>query len=759
MPPIPLFPKKLFATAAATAAVFAAPALLVPALVPTSALACGPDFPNAYLREGSVSLLAAPEGFFAAEVARLVPPQAAIDHAHTSAANAASTAAAAAKRKGELTETGELRLALAKLNTPPARIEALAAELEAARKAISAEKWRTVKFSADMPAEFAHYLRGAAAYHAAKRIEIADAELASGAFTSAVAYRAAKFAEARQHWRAILALPVESRQHRSVTAAYMIGRSLLTDAVSERWQAILDEKQDDAKPDDLRDAIRWLRKTRELAEAGFADLQCLANVSYGWEARAWNLLGEDARAINLYLQQMSVGQNEVLSLRIVAGGALKRLERGDAPQSALDAATTAHFVALAQDELARRVITLYLLARFRDGENGAAGLANQSRNWAAILNKAGLRGVADTDKLAWIAYQAGFFELAKTWVALAPADSAPSNWIRAKLALRNGDALAAERLLANVTTAKDLAGAAVPVAWADLGRVRMSLGKYTAALNAFMSGGHWEDSAYIAERVLTLDELRAYIEGNPTSRKITPRTDGELVWPRANRNLRDLLARRYARANRPADAARYFSGKTAKLYAGYIADTRTGFDTTQPVEKRAEAFLRAARNARENGVEMLATELAPDFAIWEGAYSPSGDIPQMRERLRLEGGVVAPTEDERERIKRATVPESRFHYRYRAADLAWWAASLMPNDLEATAQVLHEAGSWLKARDPHAAERFYHALTIRCANTPIGKAVTAKKWFLEEKKKSEEAEPKPAPQETPDEADADGGEG
>jgi hypothetical protein len=201
-----------------------------------------------------------------------------------------------------------------------------------------------------------------------------------------------------------------------------------------------------------------------------------------------------------------------------------------------------------------------------------------------------------------------------------------------------------------------------------------------------------------------------------------------------NRNLRDLLARRYARANRHADATRYFSGDTAKRYAQYAADIRIGENTKLPLKKRTDALWRAARYARSDGITILATELEPDFAIWAGSYSIKYGVLPMRKRLYAIGGIVAPTEDERQRVAKATVPEKRFHYRYRAADLAWQAASLMPDDSEETAQLLNEAGNWLKARDPRVAERFYHAILKRCANTPTGKAAKARKWFLEEKK-------------------------
>jgi len=71
----------------------------------------------------------------------------------------------------------------------------------------------------------------------------------------------------------------------------------------------------------------------------------------------------------------------------------------------------------------------------------------------------------------------------------------------------------------------------------------------------------------------------------------------------------------------------------------------------------------------------------------------------------------------------------RWHYRYIAADLAWEAARLMPDDSPETADVLCEAGGWLKDRDPKAADRFYKALVRRCTQTPLGQAADEKRWF------------------------------
>ena len=74
-------------------------------------------------------------------------------------------------------------------------------------------------------------------------------------------------------------------------------------------------------------------------------------------------------------------------------------------------------------------------------------------------------------------------------------------------------------------------------------------------------------------------------------------------------------------------------------------------------------------------------------------------------------------------------PNKRFHYRYTAADLAWEAAALMPDNTDETARFLCEAGGWLKDRDPQAANRFYIALVKRCRNTELGRLADEKRWF------------------------------
>ncbi len=92
--------------------------------------------------------------------------------------------------------------------------------------------------------------------------------------------------------------------------------------------------------------------------------------------------------------------------------------------------------------------------------------------------------------------------------------------------------------------------------------------------------------------------------------------------------------------------------------------------------------------------------------------------------------LVGPSPDEFRRVRRNEItPYVRFHYRYIAADHAWAATELMPNGTDELAWRLWTAGSWLKYRDPQAADRFYKALVRRCRNSDLGSEADRIRWF------------------------------
>ena len=161
----------------------------------------------------------------------------------------------------------------------------------------------------------------------------------------------------------------------------------------------------------------------------------------------------------------------------------------------------------------------------------------------------------------------------------------------------------------------------------------------------------------------------------------------------------------------------------------------------------------AAKIARHEGLELLGTEVEPDWATFGGDFEEeelsvvrARDLkpPQPASAVTLEGWdcssvdyrgsrnrqLVPPTADEQRRLDtHHNISEDRWHYRYTAADLAWEAALLMPDNDEATARVLCAACNWLKGNDPTTADRFYQAIERRCPQTPLGKEAVKRRWF------------------------------
>jgi hypothetical protein len=552
-----------------------------------------------------------------------------------------------------------------------------------------------------IPGEFADYLCGAIHFHQDQ------------------------MKEAREDWLGLLARPPRERHYRSTWAAFMIGRSLLDESPAE--------------------AMLWLHRTRQLVVDGFPDSLGLVVASLGWEAQALLRSGSYSRALDLYLEQLAAGDPTApMSLQRAARRALTA-----------DVDTLAE---IARHPAARRAITAYVISL--GGPFEPAPPQEVSRRWASAVARAGLSSAEDADRLAWAAYQAGEMNLAQRWLRLAPRSSATARWLRAKLLVRAGKVGQAEYLLialaAKSSPGKGPYTEAFSSEWGvtesrwhmgldpigecvrgELGMLRFSRQQYVGSLDALVKGGFWEDSAYVAERVLTADELKTYIDHTwPVFRRSRPQpaggtgVGGEAGTPLDYR-VRYLLARRLARIGRWAEARAYYPPGWRPRFDIYAGGVVAGRSTQLPQQRRAEALWKAARVARQQGMELLGTELEPDWSIYDGSYDSSSRTPAGELRQRKKSSRLIPfTSDERQRLKTSLPrPNTRFHYRYTAANLAWEAARLMPDQSDHTARVLTIAGSWLRNRDPKAADRFYKALVRRCRKTKLGSEADKRRWF------------------------------
>lgn len=659
--------------------------------------ACGPNFPNSYLAATDESLLAAPEGYFSSEIAQL-------------AAEIPATHRAIFPEYGE---TRHRQRAIEYSQLVEALVNSGVESAEARVRALEFETWRTMldawwklapakraitpepREPAGAPAEFLLYARGA------------------------VAWRNNASTEAQNAWSALLALPEPQRRYRSIWVAYMFGRDAGNEASSASTRP---------KSEALAEAQRWFRLVRDLASAGSPDPLALAAESYGWEARAALDCGHTADAANLYLQHYATGDaSAAASLRLMTRQLLE-------PKLEEDAVL---------DPSLRRLVIAYVVSHVGSSifeDEPGPPFARWAETLATAIEKAGLANIAEADRLAWLAYEGGRFELADRWAKLAVEDAPMARWIRAKLALRAGNAVEGARLLGLVAVDSRLDVAMLAQADAELGRARLALGDFPGTLAAWLRGGHWQDAAFVAERLMTTDELEAFIASTalpPTPPKPPPGTP-ESGWYRSGywwlpeslgTSLRHLLGRRLARAGDVEAAEPFFPEELRPLVRRYGADVRAGFDAERPATERAAAFWRAAQTAREHGLELLGTELEPDWYIWGAAYATEDTEKLRRENPKKSESVFAPQEEELKRLDRHAAPAKRFHYRYRAAELAGWAAALLPNDSEQAAEMLNTAGRWLMQRDPEAANPFYQLLVIRCPHTTLGRRAAIYHWF------------------------------
>jgi hypothetical protein len=210
--------------------------------------------------------------------------------------------------------------------------------------------------------------------------------------------------------------------------------------------------------------------------------------------------------------------------------------------------------------------------------------------------------------------------------------------------------------------------------------------------------------------------------------------------------LRYLLGRRLVREDRYAEAGQYLRPPYDKILEKYVKALHDGANDKLSKVDRARALFNAAWLTRHDGMELMGTEGAPDGFVEDGMFEIP-DLAQQRQtgtykevRWTEKGQeehimpvILRPSKQERERLTRnKVVPDLRFHYRIIAAGLAIKAAALLPNDSEELADVVNHAGLWVKDRDEKLGDRYFQIIERRCANTEIGRAAMAKRWFVDQ---------------------------
>lgn len=712
-----------------------------------NAFACGPFFPNNLLDAGDHAVLQSPVADFQRELERMklvttrtrAVPLAVGQKYFEQATETEMTDLAAAFTRQKISSAQAVVIMQAHL----AERMKLNAFLKAQEEWNSFHAWGSdangyhelpntnpppvfpvVAVTPGLPREFALYFQGAIAWQK------------PGASTPYDRW------QLRQAWEQLLELPPVERHFKSTWAAFMLAKHY--ENPTNDWTDT--------------EAIKYFEQVRALAKNGFADSSGLATASLGGEARIYLRRKNYERAIELYLEQFAAGDDgAVESLRFTAARAVAETNL-----------PPAELKALVLNPLSRRVITAYLISRnpYTDRRSAetipeAKQFFDRTTAWLETVEAAGVKDVESASQFALAAYQAGEMEVAQRWIKRAGGEPV-AQWLQAKLFLRAGKISEAVKLLVKLSRKfpQEFSRTNLPASFADnlsvsineyyrpdnitigrqvlgeLGVLRLARREYVEALDALLRSGYWEDAAYVAERVLTTEELKTYVDRCWPMAGFKNEISSDRYERRLDRvgdvrqEIRYLLARRLAREVGGDGAHDYYPNIYVKDFEKFTADRRAGRNEQNPPAARAKSLFAAAVMARTNGMELFGTELEPDWAIYGGDFGGGFGFWRNRATNAWQAKINRADPNEIERAaSRQVDPEKRFHYRYRAADLAWAAATLMPDNADETARMLCTGGTWLKNRDPQAADKFYKALVNRCRKTAIGAQADRMRWF------------------------------
>ncbi|MFL7964432.1 hypothetical protein ACEI36_19600 [Pseudomonas kielensis] len=602
------------------------------------ALACGPDFPMRLLDNRAQTLAELPEGSFRFEVSRLGQAIAGLKPATEATRNPDYNYDDLPSYVEQRNQAEQIGL------TPPqqAVVERLRALTDIDQVAAEA---------ANLPDELRLYALGATAFNVGEHQRAVEA------------------------FQQLLALPADQRRLRSTWAAYSLGRALF--AVSTEAGS--------GDPVALQDQARAaFRQAREMSIAGFSDPLELGIASLGEEARVAYTADDWESAIGLYaiqnLQGSPVGYSSLLQL--AQGLSVESDERlGE----------------LLKTKAVQRLVTAYLLSRvgWWDGEEPSG-----EKRLVKLLQTNARDNLDDADRLAAVSYQHGDYANAQAFVQKAP-DTGLAWWVRAKLALRDGDKVAAAAAYAKAAQAfpnDESWGSRRTPDWnyesvqpkcrveGESAILALQRGDYLQAFDQLYRGqsNYWYDAAAVAERVLTVDELKQYVDAQVPAPPALSQEDRDNYVPLpVAASLRNLLGRRLLREGRFDEAPAYFDNPDLQNKARAYGQLRQDAESKWWPTRRAEAYFQASWMARKWGMELLGYEMAPDYASLGGNYS--------LEPVELNvGPLVAEGEVQRQQAS-AAQPDVRYHYRFVATALASQAADYLPHTSQAFAAVLCKA--------------------------------------------------------------------
>ena len=403
-------------------------------------------------------------------------------------------------------------------------------------------------------------------------------------------YSEKKYDKGLENFKKLMALPLEERQHRSTWAAYMAGRCEL------------------AKGDeDLKRSMDCFRQVFVAREAGCRDALGLGWDVLGIEADFLELSGshDDARQALRYRFALAwEGEGKLIStMRDFSYRVRKLAESGQAEILARD------------DSFLRQVFTAAVLNSFYEIEYWKDEEPRESHadSWLEFLGTVKL-SPAEAPGAANLAYRRGQTETAAKFLKSASMNDPTAIWLQSKLTARKRQFRTASRSLEKIeekfarpfeegipqfneewrygASLEEITDHRTNQYWGNRGILHLASNEMVPAMEAFLRSGHWRDAAYVAEQLISREQLLTFVRSKwPTEES----TKGRKI----PRQIRYLTARRLARDRYFKDARPLFPAVFTEMFDVYVQNYRKFRDTSVPDEERAKGGLECRSNPSE----------------------------------------------------------------------------------------------------------------------------------------------------------------
>jgi hypothetical protein len=559
----------------------------------------------------------------------------------------------------------------------------------------------------------------------------------------------------------LLALPAKERLPLNAIAKYRRARLRMS---HENWSDMSDA--------DVKTSLRLIREdlasVAQHAREGSLDPAEISDNAAYWIAHTRSMilpserlirLGEAdyAAAVTTYLRMPPRGQaNAVNSCLWLAR---KLCEEG-------------HLEVAVADADLRLLITLFLCAGGGNtSESMLTGdLVEQRRNeWLDALAKAKIDPAFAPGYIALLQYDCGRWQDCRRSAELMPPVEPLRKLLLARCQLRlDGDMSAARRLLDprpnSAAAINPSSKAAAPVTTqfnmttlislqedkelrdrvqGELGLHALANNELDVALTCFEAGGYGVEALYVAECLLTLEELKQHV--------VTRRKDGqkpikmESHWLEPFDDLEQELTSRLMRTGRLEEALEFVAPSIRSQATHYVLLRRGAERTDLGDRSRADSYWRCALAIRELGESILHAPYGQSWTSSGGWHVGYGYFPRLRLGKPLDDQplptmkLVAAGPEELRRLSEWQASHidqpdlSERDARYASFRHALQAVRLLPDNDPAGGEILQYAGNLLKYRDPKAAQPAYVLLVTRFKETPYGKHALKARWFSSER--------------------------